>query len=144
MFVVKVREANILDAPQIKELSEQLGYRVSEAGVRSRLEYLIKDNYHVIYVAELDNKVVGWIHVSLYKSLVIEEKAAVLGLVVDRTSLRQGIGRELMRRAERWAKNCGCHGIMLKSNVVREDAHSFYREIGYENVKSQYVFTKQF
>lgn len=144
MFVVKIREVNILDAPQIKELSEQLGYRVSEAGVRSRLEYLIKDNYHVIYVAEVDNKVVGWIHVIIYKSLVSEEKATVLGLVVDRTFLRQGIGRELMRWGERWAKNCGCNGIMLKSNSIREDAHSFYRGIGYENVKSQYVFTKQF
>lgn len=144
MLGVKVREANILDSSQIKELSEQLGYIVPEIGVRSSLEYLIRDNCHEIYVAEVDCKVVGWIHVSLYMSLVIEEKAIVLGLVVDSAFCRKGIGRELMRRAEIWAENFGCHGLMLKSNVIREDAHSFYCGIGYENVKSQYVFTKQF
>lgn len=144
MFVVQVREANILDSSQIKDLSEQLGYNVPETGVRSSLEYLIKDNCHEIFVAEVDSKVVGWIHISLHKSLVIEERAIVLGLVVDRKFRRQGIGRKLMLRAESWAENCGCHGLMLRSNVIREDAHSFYSGIGYENVKSQYVFTRQF
>jgi GNAT superfamily N-acetyltransferase len=142
MSVFRVRETNIMDVPRITELSEQLGYRVSQDGIRSRLEYLIQDNYHVIYVAEVDDKVVGWVHASIYKTLLSEVTATILGLVVDHTFHRQGIGRELMRRAEEWARNNGCQGIILKSNVIRQDAHTFYRGIGYENVKSQYVFTK--
>lgn len=139
---VKIREANIQDAPRINELSEQLGYRVSYDETRNHMDYLLKDNQHVIFVAEVDNEVTGWIHVSLYNSLVSERRANISGLVVDREFHRRGIGRELMQNAEEWAKNCGCHGIILRSNVIRQDAHLFYKGIGFEQAKSQYVFKK--
>lgn len=59
MFRAIVREAKIIDAPLITELSEQLGYQVTKDDLRTRLENLIQDNYHVIYVAEVYDKVVG-------------------------------------------------------------------------------------
>jgi len=139
-----VREANILDTPLITELSEQLGYRVLQDDIKTRLENLSQDNCHVIYVAEVNNIIVGWVHVSIYKTLLSEKTATILGLVVDQTFSRQGIGSALVRYAEEWAKNCKCQRIMLKSNMIRKDAHSFYKEIEYEIVKSQYVFAKRF
>lgn len=80
----------------------------------------------------------------IYKTLLSEKTATILGLVVDQTFHRQGIGTMLMRQAEDWAKDCCCHRIILKSNMIRQDAHSFYKGIGYECVKSQYVFAKHF
>lgn len=144
MFDVKIREANIQDATRINELSEQLGYCVSCDKTRNRLDYLLKDNQHVIYVAEVDNEIAGWIHVSLYNTLVSERRANISGLVVDRKLHRRGIGRALMLGAEEWAKNCGCYGIILRSNEIRQDAHLFYKGIGYKQTKSQYVFKNNF
>ncbi|WP_040411408.1 GNAT family N-acetyltransferase [Desulfosporosinus sp. OT] len=144
MFDVKIREACIRDVRSIKELSEQLGYFVTHEETRSYLNDLRQDNQHVIYVAEMNNEVVGWVHVSLYKTLVSEKRANISGLVVDRNSQRRGVGKELMRSAEEWAKNWGCHGVILRSNVIRQEAHLFYKGIGYGQTKSQYVFIKNF
>ena len=59
MIVVGIREAQTMDVPRITELSEQLGYRVTEEGTRTRLEYLIQEKNNVIFVAEVNNRVVG-------------------------------------------------------------------------------------
>lgn len=69
--------------------------------------------------------------------------AQVGGLVVDAAHRTQGIGRELMLAAERWAVERGCVSVDVRSNVVRKDAHIFYERIGYRNAKTQYAFRKR-
>ena len=47
-----------------------------------------------------------------------------------------------MAAAEAWAAARGYDVMRLWSNVVRERAHRFYEELGYEHVKTSKVFRK--
>jgi GNAT superfamily N-acetyltransferase len=131
------------DAERISILCQQLGYPVSQEEVRRRLNQIQQDEQHAVYVAELpDGRVVGWVHVHFCQLLVADPQAEIGGLVVDEGHRRCGIGRLLMQQAEQWAREKGCWAVYLRSNVVRKDAHAFYEEIDYSNVKTSMAFRK--
>jgi GNAT superfamily N-acetyltransferase len=68
----------------------------------------------------------------------VDAEAFVLigGLVVDRNHRRLGIGRELMDRAEAWARERGCSMVRLTSSATRTAAHRFYEDLGYTHIKN--------
>jgi GNAT superfamily N-acetyltransferase len=54
-----------------------------------------------------------------------------------------GIGRFLLQHIERWAEEKGCDTILVRSNIIRTEAHLFYQRVGYENIKQSKVFAKK-
>ncbi len=61
-------------------------------------------------------------------------------IVVDRQVKRKGIGKVLMDYAEKLAKEHECKGTWLVSGLTRVDeAHKFYKELGYEVTGSRFV-----
>jgi len=74
--------------------------------------------------------------------LISDPRAEIGGLVVDENHRRSGVGSALLGVAERWAASKGYASDVIRSNATRTDAHSFYRTLGYENIKAQEVFTK--
>jgi GNAT superfamily N-acetyltransferase len=140
---VTVRLACAEDAGHIAVLCHQLGYPSSQEAVRRRLDRILQDEQHVVYVAvRSDGRVVGWVHVYVRQLVVAEPQAEIGGLVVYEDDRRRGIGRLLMEQAERWARQKGGWAVHVRSNVVRKGAHAFYARIGYSNVKAQQVFHK--
>ncbi len=98
---------------------------------------------HGVFLAELaDGQIGGWIGVFVYRSVEAEARAEVSGLVVDAASRSQGIGQQLLDRAEQWAREKRCRAIGLRTNVVRERAHAFYERQGYEHTKTQRSYRK--
>jgi GNAT superfamily N-acetyltransferase len=53
-------------------------------------------------------------------------------VVVDEKHRRRGIGKLLMDDVIERAKEAGCYKIMLTSDNRREEAHDFYRSLGFE------------
>jgi hypothetical protein len=47
-----------------------------------------------------------------------------------------------MGQAEAWAVEQGCSVVRLWSSVGRTEAHGFYEQLGYSNIKTQYSFAK--
>ena len=140
---VGVRLATANDAERMAVLSHQLGYSTIPEEVRRRLKRLQQDDGHAVFVAELSNEhVVGWAHVYLCQLLIVDLQAKVGGLVVDQDYRGCVIGRLLMQRVEQWARERGCEALSLRSNVVRQDAHVFYQQLGYENTKTSLTFRK--
>ena len=137
-----IREATIEDAFAICNIScADLGYDCSCEFVSTRISNLDKGREKV-FVAEVNGIVAGYIHAEKYQTLYFEPMINILGLAVSSEFRRRGIGRMLLKRAERWANAVGIHKIRLNSGASRKEAHSFYRAMGYSNEKEQIRFIK--
>src|ERR1043165_5635509 len=101
---ILIRTAKKEDAKAISRLSSQLGYQISEEDTIYNIELLNESEHDVVYVAILDNNVIGWIHI--FYSLRIESKpfCEIGGLVVDENIRGSGIGRMLIKKAVEWSR----------------------------------------
>ena len=137
-----IREATIEDAFAICNIScADLGYDCSCEFVSTRISNLDKGREKV-FVAEVNGIVAGYIHAEKYQTLYFEPMINILGLAVSSEFRRRGIGKMLLKRAERWANEVGIRKIRLNSGDSRKEAHSFYRAMGYNNEKGQIRFIK--
>jgi GNAT superfamily N-acetyltransferase len=140
---LKIRRAKSSDAARIAELSGQLGYPATKSEILARMKRLTPASQHVLFVAELAGRVIGWLHVTASRLLEVPPRAEVNGLIVDGTARSGGVGELLLREGEKWAKRAGCQSMSVRSNVKRDRAHLFYEKNGYEHYKTQKAFRKK-
>lgn len=138
-----IRLADVNDSERIAKLCQQLGYPTAQTAVQQRLHQIYQDESHAVYVAERsDRQVVGWVHVYVCQLVLTDLQAVIGGIVVDEGDRRYGTGRRLMQHAEQWAYKQGCRTVLVRSNIVRKEARSFYERIGYSKIKTSLVFHK--
>ena len=140
-----IRPAAPTDRVALAALYTQAGYPSTAEAMSARLARVITDPAHAVLVAETTaaREVVGVVHVGLYPILESDDAAQILGIVVAPAQQRHGIGRALMERAERWARERRCATLFLRTNELRTDANSFYARLGYLNDRTQFVFQKK-
>jgi GNAT superfamily N-acetyltransferase len=136
-----IRSAKISDAAALALLSAELGYPTTSSEMENRMDRIIADQDHAVFVAE-DRAPIGWIHTCLIVSLEGGRYTEILGLVVTRSHRGSGIGAKLIARAEHWAAEKGCFRIRVRTNIVRTEARAFYKKLGYDSKKTQEVFDK--
>lgn len=140
--LLRIRGAVETDTETIAVLSGQLGYPAPTSEVQERLQRILTQGDGLVFVAEIGGRVVGWVHVHGKHDLESPARAEIGGIVVDERHRRRGIGEELMAAAEDWARSMRYATLRLRSNVIREDAHRFYRRLGYSETKRQVVLSK--
>jgi GNAT superfamily N-acetyltransferase len=136
-----IRHALPDDAEALSALSSELGYPAPTDVLRGRIVDLTLQ--HAVFVAEVEHRVVGWIDVGLSFHLQSGLRAEIGGLVVSAESRNQGIGRQLLLRAEQWGREKGMSEVLLRSNTKRADAHRFYLRENYKQTKTSAVFLKK-
>ena len=141
---LEIRRARLKDAAAIADLSGQLGYPATQQEMAERLARLLRlSRVNQVLVAEAPSgDVVGWLHVSMNPLLEVPLRAEVNGLIVADGQRSLGAGEKLLQAAETWARHKGCRGMSVRSNVLRDRAHSFYLRNGYEHYKTQKAFRK--
>jgi predicted N-acetyltransferase YhbS len=140
---VRIRRARPSDAEQIAALAGQLGYPTTMRQMVARLKRALPHKESACFVAESNKaRVLGWVHVSVTPLLEVERRAEVNGLVVDEAVRSGGVGGRLLAMAEKWARSKKCKGMSVRSNVIRDRAHTFYLRQGYEHYKTQKAFRK--
>jgi len=138
-----IREAGIQDASAISQLSrEALGYDYSAEDTAKKLQTILSSNCDKVYVAVIENLVVGYIHANDYDLLYAPTMKNIMGIAVDSTYRQCGIGSSLICAVENWAKETGVHYIRLNSGASRKEAHAFYRSCDFDNEKEQLRFIK--
>lgn len=140
----EIRQARPADVGDIARLSGQLGYPARVDDMKKRISEINRDDDYMLLVAETKGDVVAWLLIHVYRLVSSECIAQIAGLVVDESYRNRGIGALLMQHAEDWAQDKACRGVMLRSRVTRKDAHTFYKRLGYTNIKTQEVFLKEF
>lgn len=138
-----IRPAQLDDADEIARLATELGYPTATQELVDRLASLLANPRHHVAVATGGaGHLLGWVHAEHRTSLLSGDRAELLGLVVDASARRAGLGRSLVWVAEEWAAGRGLRTMAVRSNTARAASHPFYEAMGYSQSKSQHVYTK--
>jgi ribosomal protein S18 acetylase RimI-like enzyme len=132
-----IREAQEADLPSILSLYGQPdfdnGVVADLEAARAFIETLARYPDYRIYVAQIDNEVVG-----VYSLLIMHKlghkcvpSAILEDIVVATSRQRQGLGKALVAHAMTMARSKNCYKLVLSSNARRTDAHRFYDQLGF-------------
>ena len=135
-----IREMTAKDAEAVNTLSKQLGYPLSIEHTLKNINAVLQSNDHTAFVAEYENKIVGWIGAAQAIMIEVTPHCEVNGLVIDEHHRGMGIGKLLIDHVKHWAKEKGNDKIGLHCNVKRTEAHLFYQHLGFTELKQQKNF----
>lgn len=104
---------------------------------RRGLRLMLQDpDRRAVLVAEQGGAVVGMVTVQLVVSTAEGGASGWLeDMVVEAGARRAGVGRRLLRAAERWARGRGARRLQLLADVENAPALAFYRRMGWEGTK---------
>jgi GNAT superfamily N-acetyltransferase len=136
---ITIRNILISDASSVSRLSEQLGYSLSE-NTGDNIKNILALTDHIAFVAIDDKEVVGWVHA--FKTTTIESSPFIelAGLVVDEKYRGNGIGKKLVEYVKQWCAGKKISLLRARSNVKRKEAHKFYLDLGFTEIKEQKAF----
>lgn len=137
---MRIRDADDTDAPALARLLGQLGYSTEEDAVLRRLERLGASAADRLFVADHNGAVVGFAGIHVSPSFEYDRDAAkVSAIVVDERHRRSGVGRALLAAVETEARARGCELVFLTTAERRDDAHEFYRRLGWEETGRRFA-----
>ena len=142
MNSVVFRQARRADLPDIVRMlaDDDLGsHREKAEGLLpesyyAAFEQISCDPNHELIVAELDQKVIGTLHLIFLPSISYQGglRAQIESVRVDRKYQNRGIGSEMMNWTVQSARERGAHIMQLTTHTSREDAHRFYEKLGFQ------------
>lgn len=104
--------------------------------VKNWFEKLYNEKNNVLYVAKVENKIVGYIYCkidSIENGPTIKLEALIDGLYVDKNYRKQGIATELMNNVKEWAKEKGVKYLFLNVLEENKNAMSLYYKNNFKN-----------
>ena len=135
-----LRDGRTGDASAVAILLGQLGYPCSRGDAAARIATLLKDPTQALVVAEVHGDLCGLLSLhTMYYLPLGAPTCRITSLIVDEAHRRDGLGRLLLREAERRARASGAVRIELTSAAHRHAAHAFYRASGYEESSLRFV-----
>jgi len=141
---VTIRAAHPQDAKAVSKLiREELEIPVSASDTAQRLAKFSVSPRHRVFVALVDDLVVGFLHACDFESVLFHyPMKLVTAMAVARSYRRVGIGRALLMRAERWAGESGAAGLRLEAVLLPAETHAFFEACGYERGQEELRFEK--
>lgn len=90
-------------------------------------------NYE-IFVARIESRIVGTFALLIMDNLghLGSPSGIVEDVAVHPSNQGLGIGKAMMEFAKKRCQENGCYKFTLSSNLKREQAHSFYQALGFE------------
>ena len=136
---IRIRKARAADLAALTALYAELhlddyDYRPPTArAMRTAFDTISNDRDHHLVVAVAGGKVVGSLHVMIFRHLGhgLHPAAIVENVVVSASQRSRGIGELLIVEAVRIARRRGCYKLSLTTNVKRARAHRFYERLGW-------------
>jgi ribosomal-protein-alanine acetyltransferase len=123
---VRLRAAQIADIPSIMAIEARC-FRSDRASARG-LVGLIRNGRAVVLVATRNAEVLGYVGVQFRAD---SDCARIYSIALKREARGLGLGRLLMRAAERQARRRGCTRMRLEVRLSNRRALGLYRALGY-------------
>ena len=135
-----IRLASAEDGFGLSELLGILGYPCPPEEASQRVLDLRLDRNQTLLVADAQGSLIGLVCCDLSYYLPLGAPTGrITALAVDPKAQRRGVGRLLLREAERLAREAGAVRIELTSAPHRLEAHAFYRACGYGDGALRFV-----
>ena len=134
-MAVEIRKVQRKDLGTLVELLAQMDGEPPLPAVHAQRVFREMSAYpsYSSWLACVHGEPVGTFSLLVFPTLVHKGafEALVDAVVVAPAWRGRGIGGAMMAEAMRLAARAGCYKLMLSSNVKREDAHRFYRSLGF-------------
>ena len=127
-----VRSAGVGDADDVARLLTDLGYPCDVHDAAERITATLDDARQVLLVARCEGRACGLLALDFMYYLPLGATTCrITALVIAPEAQRHGLGRQLLREAERRARVACAARLELASAGHRHDAHQFYRACGF-------------
>lgn len=145
---IKIRKVNISDAKNLLPLIQKLGYTTTEESMIAKIAYYQYSFVDRAWVALDGESIVGCIAIHVHDVFHSTERfGRITTLTIKKSHRRQGIGKKLLNRAERYAALKNCEIIEL-ANTKKNDQglKLFYSSMGYNNYneKVNYYYLRKY
>ena len=128
------------DARDVATLLTLLGYPCEPADAAERIATVLHNDRQALVLARQAGIVSGLLALDFMYYLPLGTTTCrVTALVVSEDAQGQGIGRLLLRDAERRARQAGATRLELTSAAHRTEAHAFYRACGFSEGALRFV-----
>jgi GNAT superfamily N-acetyltransferase len=137
---VDLRTAVPADADDVARLLTALGYPCEAADAAERIAAILHNDRQALIVAREKGRIEGLLALDFMYYLPLGTTTCrVTALVVSADARGQGLGRLLLRDAERRARVGGAARLELTSASHRTEAHAFYRACGFSEGALRFV-----
>lgn len=146
---IGIRPLKPSDIAAVMQLHRELGwnpaFHADGSTLKQRLEALITEENALLLVAELGNRVLGYVHGEIVTYLLFAGREMLVSeLFVIAAARGRGIGRALMNAIEAEAVKHKCFRISVFNSRERESyKRGFYPALGYEERSHTANFTKR-
>lgn len=137
---MRFRKAQQKDHEKLIRLIDQLGYQIDANRLKANLKFYGSK----AIVLEEGGQVIGCLAYQILPVFHSSEKhMRIISLVIEERYRGQGMGKKLMKEAEKIGRKNGCSVIELTSAYHRIDTHKFYIKQGYELGGEKLYFRKE-
>lgn len=135
-----VRVATLMDAEDVASLLETLGYPCSHEDASNRIMSITDNHRQVLLLARCGGVVCGLLSLDFMYYLPLDTTTCrITAMVVTPDAQGRGLGKQLLREAERRGRAGGAARIEITSGSQRKDAHKFYRDNGFSDGTVRFV-----
>lgn len=140
---IHFRTLELKDQARLVELLAAMDYPEVGHLVEQNIAVQISHPDALTLVAEINQKVVGFISVHFMTQLALNGEVCFINFFsIDPLFRSQGVGAMLLKEAEHYAQARACYSMELSSNLRRAKAHAFYLKQGY--IETSRYFVKEF
>jgi GNAT superfamily N-acetyltransferase len=135
-----LRSASLIDADDVATLLSELGYPCDTRDAALRIDAILDNDRQALVVARCEGVVRGLIALDFMYYLPLDTTTCrITALVVTASAQGRGLGRQLLREAERRARTGGAARLEITSGSQRVDAHAFYKACGYSDATVRFI-----
>lgn len=134
MKQLQIRIAQKSDIPSMVSLLSELfaieaDFEINPDKQQHGLELLLESNQAVIFVAEINQQIIGMCSVQILISTAQGSKVGLIeDVIISKVYQNQGIGKQLLDFVKNWARQQNLTRLQLLADKNNQPALSFYQK----------------
>lgn len=143
MIIEKANHSNI---DKVAALALKLWPDNDGITLSSEFEDLLQSNKDMVYLAIVNGKYIGFIHMSLRFDYVEGSHSSPVGYIegiyVEENHRNKGISKSLVMAGAEWSKSLGCKEIASDTQLDNYASQEFHKKIGFKEAGRIVAFIK--